>query len=466
MTSSPTTIVEPKAPAERAAVVMTFDRLLGARLYLHTRIRLCVAALIVIGALIGRYVVDIVDLDVTRLIVLAVFIAGYNCIAWSISRGRRGPDGDERVRRLLRRLMFITILLDYLALTVAVWIVGGARSPFLIFYLLHVILSCVLLSTRMAVFCSALAYVLLAGLVIGEWTGVIPLRTPVAFTDGVALDGHLAITLLVVYAIMHALTAFLLVGLSGLLRQGERELHAANQSLDQLSSVRRDFLQIAVHDVKAPISAVIMMLRNLASGRCGGDLGEEQAHWVNRCLLRLDTLIELLHDLQMMSMVESAEIGEHTQRVDVRAMLNELVAEQHDLAEQHGHDMRLDVPETLPAISGMARLLREAVSNYITNAIKYTPDGGTITVRAAHAPPNVRIEVEDTGIGIAAEDQGRLFDEFVRIKVAGTTVSKATGSGLGLSIVRHVAEKHRGRAGVESAPGRGSTFFLEFPETV
>ena len=108
-------------------------------------------------------------------------------------------------------------------------------------------------------------------------------------------------------------------------------------------------------------------------------------------------------------------------------------------------------------------MISEAVANYVTNAIKYTDNGGSITVRARFNPPVVRIEVQDNGIGIAPEHQSDLFREFVRIKVAGTTISNAGGSGLGLSIVRHVAERHQGRCGVESEPGRGSTFYLELP---
>ena len=144
-------------------------------------------------------------------------------------------------------------------------------------------------------------------------------------------------------------------------------------------------------------------------------------------------------------------------------MLADIVAENQDLAEQQGHELTLDVQPPLPHVFGVPLLLREAAVNYVTNAVKYTPPGGHIVVRARSVPPMVRIEVEDDGVGISDEDQRRLFGEFVRLRHKDSSVAKAKGSGLGLTIVRHVAEAHGGRIGVVSEPGRGSTFFLELP---
>jgi len=121
------------------------------------------------------------------------------------------------------------------------------------------------------------------------------------------------------------------------------------------------------------------------------------------------------------------------------------------------------LPESLTAIRGVDRLLREAVANYLTNAIKYADPSGPIVVCAAQMGSFVRIEVSDSGPGIALVDQGRLFQEFARVGKPGTRRSQATGIGLGLSIVRRIAEAHDGRAGVESQAGQGSTFFVELP---
>jgi signal transduction histidine kinase len=140
-----------------------------------------------------------------------------------------------------------------------------------------------------------------------------------------------------------------------------------------------------------------------------------------------------------------------------------LVGEYEDVAESHSHTLTLEIPGPVPPVVGHARLLHEAIVNYLTNAIKYTPDGGTIVVRVLYREPMVRVEVQDNGIGIADEDLDRLFQEFVRIPRRGADADRARGSGLGLSIAKRIVVAHGGRTGVESKPGKGSTFFAEFP---
>jgi len=112
-------------------------------------------------------------------------------------------------------------------------------------------------------------------------------------------------------------------------------------------------------------------------------------------------------------------------------------------------------------VPGIERLIHEAVANLVTNAIKYTPDGGTIMLRAVRAGKTITIEVKDNGIGIADEDRPRLFGEFVRLSRGKDRNSP--GSGLGLSIVKRVVDLHGGRVELESAVGVGSVFRLVLP---
>ena len=116
-------------------------------------------------------------------------------------------------------------------------------------------------------------------------------------------------------------------------------------------------------------------------------------------------------------------------------------------------------------VFGVPRLLQESLTNYVDNAIKYTPAGGRITarVRSGESPAMFRVEVSDTGVGISREDQTRLFSEFTRLGRGHPAVKGVPGTGLGLSIVRRIVESHGGRVGVESEPGKGSTFWLELP---
>jgi signal transduction histidine kinase len=111
-------------------------------------------------------------------------------------------------------------------------------------------------------------------------------------------------------------------------------------------------------------------------------------------------------------------------------------------------------------VRGIARLLREALVNYVTNAIKYSGLGRTIVVRVCVQEASLRVEVKDDGPGISPEKQTQLFQEFVRVSKG---KGAEAGTGLGLSIVRRIAEAHGGQTGVESTPGQGSCFFLTLP---
>jgi signal transduction histidine kinase len=113
-------------------------------------------------------------------------------------------------------------------------------------------------------------------------------------------------------------------------------------------------------------------------------------------------------------------------------------------------------------LSGDATLLRQAISNLVDNAIKYTPSGGQVRVIVSTEPDKFRLAVADTGLGIAPADQAHLFQKFFRVKQRGSTQVK--GSGLGLAIVKSIVERHGGRVWVDSRLGKGSTFYLELPQ--
>ena len=440
-------------------------QLTGRRLYLNSVLRFLVSAGIVAGVMFGRHVLDIRDLDVSKLILLAALLALFNIPVFLFACRHRRLERRSVVRRFVMGLMHVSVAIDFLFLTIGLWLAGGAKSPFMAFYLLHVILAAAFLSPRAAWLQAMLGYVLLSTLVLGEWCGVIPAHFPVgAVNSAQPLDGRYVLTVLSVQGALMALAVYLLTGLTKLLRHDERELRSANAELERLSEMQRDFLHIALHDMKRPIGAASMLVQSFKIAS-KPPLTEEQANWLGRVEARHEEAMGILNDFGVLAALDSADYGGHAADIDTAALVRRAVCQNQDIAQSHGHEINVDLASDLPSLHGVERLLYEAVANLIVNATKYTPPGGRIDVRATAQDGAVRIEVEDNGIGIAPADQERLFREFVRIRRHDSAVGAVPGSGLGLSIVRRIVVAHGGRVGVESVLDEGSLFFIELPTT-
>ncbi len=436
------------------------QRLLGARLHLHALIRFGAAGVLVLAAFLGRYLVGISDLDVRGLAWLAAAIVAYDLVAWLLVRPHGAPGAVAGHYRRLLAVMHATVVLDFLALTGVLWFTGGLRSPFAAFFLLHVMLTSVLLSGREAAASAVLACALLAGLAWGELTGILPPELPAGIAGPGPLDPRLAVVILAVYGLLFGVVAYLLIGLATVMRGGEAQLRGAYAALERLSGLRRDFLDIAIHNLKAPLGAVTMFLQNLKAG-LAGPLNEKQTDWVERALQRLDGLNGFLGDLRLLATLETGGIEERMEPLDLAPTLLELSEEWGPEARARGIRFSYDGPSSTPKVIGNERLLREAVANYLSNAVKFTPEGGEVVLRAEPLPGSVRISVEDTGPGIPLADQGDLFREFTRLRSSGAGRGERRGSGIGLSLVKRIAEAHGASIGCRSEPGRGSEFFLE-----
>lgn len=444
-------------------LILTHSLLLGERLYLFARLRFLAAAGILVGSFFAAYVVGIEGLDLPALAVAGIFLASYN-VGIFLFVGRRMEDlGEVQKERRLVSVAHVSILLDYLVLTFCISRVGGAQSPFLTFYLLHAILASVLLSRRAAYAHALVGYVLLACLVLGEWSALLPAYRPIGSVPGQGeLDFRGVLTILFVYALLTAVTTILTSGIVRLLRENEQGLREASEDLERLADMRRSFLHVVLHDVRSPVGTVVSMLEGLAGG-IDGEVSDAQRRRVGRASERLRGVLELLRGLRVLADLETERLDSLMVQADIGVVIRESVDEQLELAAEREQSIVVEVPEALPPVRVVERLIREAVTNYLTNAIKYAGRGARITLRAFVKDGFVRVEVIDNGPGVAPEDQVNLFQEFTRVARSSGKQRAPAGLGLGLSIVRRIADAHHGRAGMHDAPGGGSLFYLELP---
>lgn len=229
--------------------------------------------------------------------------------------------------------------------------------------------------------------------------------------------------------------------------------------LRQLESVRRDFVANISHELKTPLAAIRGLVETLIDDR---DM-DHPTHdrFVEKIRDQSMRLSSIVSDLLTLSRLESDQGGVQFERLDLREAVAESYRAQVHVAETKRVDMGASVSDRPVVIEGDGEALRELVDNLLSNAIKYTPEGGRVDVRLGVEGAHAVLSVEDTGIGIAPDDQGRVFERFYRVDKARSR--QLGGTGLGLSIVKHVALAHGGNISLKSAPGRGSTFRVQIP---
>jgi len=223
-----------------------------------------------------------------------------------------------------------------------------------------------------------------------------------------------------------------------------------------VEQMRKDFVANASHELRSPLTVISGYLDQLGDE---GGLGPEWREPIADMRRQAGRMGEILGDLLELSRLEAGADEAPMQPVDVAGLLEQLVRQARtDAAPVPNFTLEI---EAGCGLLGSERELTSIASNLISNAVKYTPASGTITVRWTCGDAGARLSVADTGIGIAAEHLPRLTERFYRVDRARARASG--GSGLGLSIVKHGLQRHGGRLEITSAEGRGSTFTAHFP---
>jgi PAS domain S-box-containing protein len=228
--------------------------------------------------------------------------------------------------------------------------------------------------------------------------------------------------------------------------------------LKQLDQFRTQMIQMASHDLRNPLGVAVGYVELLTADlQPLTPLRSQVLQGLDHALARMQSLIADLLD------VERIESGADRRRepVNLDQLTRTVVADLIEQAKAKRQILDVSIADRLPTLSGDSVRLKEALTNLIGNAIKYTPEGGRIWVRLVPDERNVIFEVQDTGYGISKANQARLFQRFFRAKTRGT--EHIEGTGLGLSLVKAVIEQHGGRVSVDSDEGQGSIFRVELP---
>ena len=224
----------------------------------------------------------------------------------------------------------------------------------------------------------------------------------------------------------------------------------------RLDAIRRDFVANVSHEIRTPLTVVGGFVETMLDVPLDEATRRQYLEMIDQ---QVSTMRRLVEDLLTLSTLEHAGSSAPDEPVSIHAMLTDLVADARALsAGRHAIGLTLDGPQRVVA---RAPELESAVRNLLTNAVRYTPDGGAIDVRWRLAGGEGLIEVRDTGIGIEAEHVPRITERFYRVDRARSR--ETGGTGLGLAIVKHALQRHQGRLQVQSTLGKGSTFTIRLP---
>ncbi len=229
----------------------------------------------------------------------------------------------------------------------------------------------------------------------------------------------------------------------------------------RLEYAKTNFLSVVSHELRTPLSSIKGFLNIILSGRAGS-LSETQRDFLTTAKGQAEFLHVMINDLVEFSRIQVRRTALDLDLVSLSEITRSVCARLMPLAQDKSLTLLNQVPGELPLVEGDQLRLDQVVSNLVTNAIKFTPEGGTITLSAREEGDEVIYSVEDTGVGIAAEQHDKIFEPFYQVSNGPTRLHG--GMGLGLAICRHVIERHNGRLFVDSNLGQGSIFHFALPK--
>lgn len=352
------------------------------------------------------------------------------------------------------------ILCDMVTLAFLMHFTGGVENPFIVFFICPLVIASELLPNRVA-YTHALFGALLIHLVAWlEYNGTIShVHVGQMLGDETYRSALVVAQFSAALSLLGFATVFLGGSIAAQLRQREAELEAAHAHLRELEESKSFLMRRTSHDLRSPLDALVSMLRAVAL-QAGESLEPNLATMLTRAERRAVDLTHLIDELHRYAVLRDATAVLHKANLDLAEVVQQSVGLYEAMAVERA--LRLTADVDAPAVvNGNADALGELVSNLLSNAIQYTPAGGTVHATLRLRNDHVELSVADTGIGIPAAALPHVFDEFYRASNAKEVFR--SGTGMGLPIVKRVVETHDGTLTVQTVPGQGTTFIVTLP---
>ncbi len=451
---------------ERLVEVSPEEVELSRRLRQYINLRWLAVAAIVAIVVLTRGLLGI-EYPLAPLVGTVVILAAYNLLFfwWARREPKAGLPSGVLVHQG-RVFANVQVVADLLTLTILLHFTGGVENPFFLYYFVHVGFGSILLPARDIYWATGLAIGLFAALVGLEYAGWVPH----VHLDGflpveLAHRGEFVVAVLVSFSNTLSLVAFVTTRIVAELRRQreeqaqarERELERVQQELRELDRMRSFFLALASHDLKTPLAVVVNYIQTILDGYVG-EVESKQRRWLERSLVRLEAMIQLINDFLDASQLDEERIKAEIEPICLVEIAQESLEMVAARARENGVVLKSVIPPDLPSVQGSPRRVRRLLVNLLDNGIKFTPQDGEVTLALFDDAGCIRIEVTDTGAGISPGYLPHIFEDYFRVRRR----EFVPGVGIGLSTARRIVEAHGGQIWVESPcrPDQTGTKFI------
>jgi signal transduction histidine kinase len=425
------------------------------RAYWLVRLRWLAATAVVLGTFVCTHIFHL-SVQKVPLYTIAAMLFLYNAAVLGLL-DRLNRVISEGAKHTTKKVIDFQISADLIILTVLLHFSGGPENPLTLFFIFHVIIASILLSVWESFLQATLAISLFGILLLLESTGLVShyclrgLVNHCRYEEKADLTAMFATFTVTIYLVVY-LASYMAMRL----RRAEDAQREANRLLCEKDRVKDEYVAHLTHDMKGHLAAIQSCLGVAATEPLTGPAAEfvGRAYYRTKRLTAFVRMLLRLTRLKLDGVVEMVPFS-------VSDAVREAVEAVRPGAQEKALHLECLVKPATAIVSGNAMSFKEAITNLLLNAIKYTPQHGTVSVRTELLDDSAIVEIADTGIGVPQEEQVRVFEEFYRASNARKV--EPDGDGLGLSLVKRVVEMHAGSISFSSRLGSGTTFRIVLP---
>jgi signal transduction histidine kinase len=426
------------------------------------RHRWITVVIVVIATVIARYVLKM-PINEVGLFLGAIALIIINLISIYIKKKIIQKE-EEKININLKKLLNFQVPADLLILVVLIHFSGGIENPLFVFCVFHPVNASLFLSVIETYLQTLLVIFFFATMAFLEYFGLIShydLQFGGFFDVNYYSNPNTVTLIVVIFGITMLMLAYLSTTIGKRLRDQEKSLREAIDKLNEKDKIKNEYVVEVSHEVKGHLTAILSCLDVvLSTNNNNEDEDNSKEYFLKRAYQRAKQLSIFVKDLLKLTKIRMDQ-QLVMELIPMQELLLQIIGSQKSNASEKSINLTANCQVGQYTFYGNKLMIEEALNNLISNAIKYTPKNGEVKLECQQKENILVIKIFDTGIGIPPEEIPRIFEEFYR--ASNVAKDSETGTGMGLSIVKQIIDRHNGKIYVESKLGEGSVFTVELP---